>query len=128
MTDSNLLFAAGLLAMIVALIHSVLDEMLIFNDMRRGRIVPTDGGDRLRERHVRILWASWHLAAVLGCALAAVLLRLADTSALPLRPFLIVVVSAAMLIGASLVLLATKGRHPGWLGMLGVAVLTWLAR
>ncbi len=128
MTESNLLLTSGVLAIADALIHSVLGELLIFSGMRRGGFVPTDGGDRLRERYVRILWATWHLASIFGLALAAILLRLAVEPELPMRPFLISVVSAAMLVGALLVLFATIGRHPGWLGLLGVAILSWLAR
>ncbi len=31
-----------------------------------------------------------------------------------------------MLAASGLVLIGTKGRHPGWAGLLGVAVLVWL--
>ena len=33
---------------------------------------------------------------------------------------------ASMLGGALLVLIGTRGRHPGWIGLLGVAILVWL--
>jgi hypothetical protein len=36
--------------------------------------------------------------------------------------------AAACLVGSLLVLVGTRGRHPGWLGLLAVAVLVWLAR
>ncbi|KFC66715.1 hypothetical protein FG93_04194 [Bosea sp. LC85] len=57
---------AGALMLVIGLIHSVLGEMLIFRHMRRGSLVPTMGQPLLRERHVRILWASWHLPSILG--------------------------------------------------------------
>jgi hypothetical protein len=121
------LLIAGVLAIAVGLVHSVLGEVLIFSRMRRGGLVPTDGGDGLRERHVRILWGSWHVVSVFGFALAAILLRLAWAPDLALRPFLTATVTVAMVVGAVLVLVATNGRHPGWVGLLGVAALTWIA-
>jgi hypothetical protein len=99
--------------------------VLIFKRLRRGRGVPTDGCNLLRQRHARILWASWHVASVFGFSFAAVLLRLALQPELALRPFLLATVAIAMTFGAALVFLATNGRHPGWLGLLGVAALTW---
>jgi hypothetical protein len=32
----------------------------------------------------------------------------------------------AFLGGSFLVLIGTKGRHPGWIGLLGVAALAWI--
>jgi len=55
------LFVAGCLSLALGVIHSVMGEILIFRRMRQGRIIPTNGHPVLKERHVRILWASWHL-------------------------------------------------------------------
>ena len=68
---------AGLLALAVGAAHSLLGELLIFRHLRRGGLVPVLEAPPLRERHIRILWATWHLATVFGWAIAAVLLRLA---------------------------------------------------
>jgi hypothetical protein len=125
----TLLLAAGILALVVGTVHSVLGEVLIFGRMRARGIVPTVGAPLLRERHVRILWASWHIVTVFGYAFGAVLLRLAFPAGH--ETFQLFVENAiifSMLASAFLVLFATKGLHPGWLGLLGVAVLTWLAR
>ena len=56
-----MLIAAAVLAISVGVIHSVLGELLIFNQMREGSFVPKIGKPLLRERNVRILWATWHL-------------------------------------------------------------------
>jgi hypothetical protein len=125
MINDRFLLIAGVLAIAVGLVHSMLGEVLIFNRMRSGRLVPTDGGARLLERHVRILWASWHLVSVFGFAIAAVLLRLALAPELALRLYLMTTIATAVALGAVLVLLATNGRHPGWIGLLVVAALTW---
>ena len=99
------LAAAGILCFLIGLTHTVLGEVLVFQRLRaEGALIPTEGGTALRERHVRILWASWHLATVFGWCIAA-----------------------APLAGAFLVLVGTKGRHPGWVGLLVAAVLVVLA-
>ena len=127
MTDGRFLLWAGILAIAVGLVHSVLGEIMIFNRMRHGTLIPTDGGGHLRERHVRILWASWHVVTVFGFALAAVLLRLWQAPSLALTPYLIGTISFAMVAAALQFLTATNGRHPGWLGPLGVAALAWFS-
>ncbi len=121
------LFIAGLLTLIVGTIHSVLGEILIFRKMRRGGLAPTAGEPLLQERQVRILWASWHIVSVFGFAFGAILLQLSQPASAGLnRTFLVHSIAGAMTISSLLVLFGTKGRHPGWLGLLAVAVLTWL--
>jgi len=121
------IFIAGILAIIVGAIHSVLGEILIFRQMRVGGIIPTNGAPLLKERHVRILWASWHVVTVSGWAFAAVILRLDfPTDNGSFQTFVKHTITASMLASALLVLFGTKGRHPGWLGLAAVAVLIWL--
>ena len=71
---------------------------------------------------------TWHLGSVFGWAFAGVLLRLAvaphDSSAIT---FVLSAIVFANLGGSLLVLIGTKGRHPGWIALLAVAALTWLA-
>jgi hypothetical protein len=123
----TLLFWAGLVMALTALIHSVVGEFLIFRQLRSGGIVPTQGGPLLRERHVRILWASWHLVSILGWAIATILLAIALSPGQPLpNAWLVKVAIAASLSGSALVLLATRGRHPGWFSLLVAAILAWL--
>jgi hypothetical protein len=120
---------AGIVAILVGLSHSVLGEILIFRRMRQGGVVPTEGQPVLRERHVRILWASWHLVTILGWALAAILLMLAASAGEPLaQTALARVVIGALLASSALVLFATRGRHPGWLGLLVAALLGWFGQ
>ena len=122
------LLAGGAIAVFVAIIHSALGERLIFSRMRQGSIVPTAGQPVLRERHVRILWASWHIVSVLGCGFAAVLVYAALSTGENILLFVLTVVSISMAISSFLVLYATKGMHPGWAGLLFVAVATWCGR
>jgi hypothetical protein len=122
-----LLLGAGVVMALTALVHSVVGEVLIFRQLRSGGVVPTEGGPLLRERHVRILWASWHLVSILGWALAAILIAMAQTPGQPLpNTWLVKVAIAASLAGSALVLFATRGRHPGWFSLLVAAILAWL--
>lgn len=119
--------AAAVLTFVVGLVHSVLGERLVFRRMRRAGPIPTNGGSALREGHVRILWASWHVATVLGwcVAVALVWLSLPSSStegALLLGRSIVVAMFACSL----LVLVGTKGRHLGWMAFLCVAVLAGL--
>lgn len=124
----NTLFAcAAAVAFAVGLAHSLLGERLIFRRLRDTGFIPTQGGQRLGEGHVRILWASWHVLTVFGWAFAALLLWLSFNPAYPGSRFLVQVIVVAMLAGSALVLVGTRARHPGWVGLLAVAVLAWLA-
>lgn len=121
--------AAAILAFLVGLAHTVLGEVMIFRRMRQGGVIPTSGGGLLRESNVRILWASWHVLTVLGWGMAAMLLALAIPGPQsPAYSVIIWTIALSMLAGSALVAIGTKGRHPGWIGLLGVAVLVWLGR
>ena len=121
-------FIAGSLCLVVGLIHSVLGEVLMFSRLRDTGLVPTRAAPPLQERHIRILWASWHIVSVFGWALGAILLRMAFPSTdYMLHLFVKDTIVVSTLVSALLVCVATKGRHPGWVGLLAVAVLTWFA-
>jgi hypothetical protein len=120
---------AAALAFLVGLVHSVLGERLIFRRLRQGGIVPTNGGNLLGERHVRILWASWHVLTVFGWCMASVLLCLSLPSASASSAWFVgQAFVIATLAGSALVFIGTRAMHPGWAGLLGVAVLVWLGR
>lgn len=119
---------AGLLLLLIGAIHSVGGEVLIFRHLRSHGLVPTIAPQPLRERHVRILWATWHIVTVLGWAFGCVLLRMSrPTDEQTIRTLVENTIVVACFSSALLVLIGTKGRHPGWLGLLGVAALTWVA-
>lgn len=122
-----LYFAAGSLGLITGIVHSVLGEVLIFRHLRSGGLVPAMGAPPLRERNIRIIWATWHVSSVFGWAFAGILFQLAiapqDSS---LKAFVLSAIVFANLGGALLVLIGTKGRHPGWIALLAVAALTWV--
>lgn len=123
----TLLAIAAIVAIFTGIVHSALGERLIFRHLRSGSLVPSKGAAPLLGRHVRILWATWHLASVFGWALAAILFWLAVNPRAPLATLVASAIVAAYAGGALLVLLATRGRHPGWLALAAVAALTWIA-
>lgn len=118
------LLVAGVLSFALGLIHSVMGEVLIFRRMRNGHIIPTNGHPILKERHVRILWASWHLVTVFGWGLGTILLRYSlYGSEQPNQLFIENTILLTMFSGALLVFIGTKGKHPGWVVLLAIAIL-----
>jgi hypothetical protein len=122
------LVAAAAIAFVVGLVHSVLGEMLVFQRLRRpGHLVTTQGRPLLGEGHVRIVWASWHIVTVFGWCVGAVLLRLSwPSAAQDLRDFVMVTFAVGALAASALVFCGTRAKHPGWIGLLAVAVCAWL--
>jgi len=124
----NYLIAAGVLMILIGIAHSVIGEILIFRKLRAGTIVPLLTPAPLRERHLRILWANWHLTSVLGWGLAALLILIAVAPDPSSHALHVRIIAIATLAGSLLVLYATKGRHPGWFGLLIAAGLAWLGQ
>ena len=102
------LFAAAALIVLVGIVHSVLGELLIFRKVRRGTLVPTQSAPPLAERHIRILWATWHVVTVFGFAFAAVFVQLGSAStAVSLETVVLKASCAAFFAGSLLVLVGT---------------------
>ena len=96
------LIAAGILCILLGLVHSFMGEALIF---RRGEVT----SNRFRG----IIWATWHLATLLAFGLAAILI-LTPREILPMMGRPLCVIAACLAMSGVIVLGATKGRHPGW--------------
>jgi hypothetical protein len=124
----NYLIAAGVLMILIGIAHSVIGEILIFRQLRAGTIVPLLAPAPLRERHLRILWANWHLTSVLGWGLAALLILIAVAPDPSSHALQVRIIAVATLAGSLLVLYATRGRHPGWFGLLIAAGLAWFGQ
>lgn len=122
---NSLLVCASLLLIAVGVIHSILGEILIFNKLRNTGILPTITSPPLQLRNLRIIWATWHLASVFGFAIAAIIFFIADSN--NNISFILNVIAWFMVAASAIVFYASKAKHPGWFGLLGVAILTWLA-
>lgn len=128
MSAPSLLAAAAILALATGIVHSYLGERLIFRHLRSSSLVPSRPAPPLRERHVRILWASWHLASVFAWVVASLLWRVAQQGGAALSTdWLLKASGCGFFAGALLVLVGTRGRHPGWVALAVVALLSWLA-
>lgn len=118
---------AGILCVLLGLVHSFLGEYLIFKDKREsGNIVPTKTNSAFKERHLRILWATWHLCSFFGWCVAAFLIKIGldqDTLDAEFVAFAVFTTSILMFLSSVLVLVGTKGKHPGWMILLIIGVL-----
>lgn len=126
---NSYLLAAGILCILLGLVHSVLGEMQIFKHKRTSGIVPTKATPDLKERHLHIIWSSWHLVSVFGVLIGLFLIAIgyAKGGMHPdLRDAVLVTTAVAIGLGSVLVLLGTKGKHPGWAVLLIIAVLVLL--
>ena len=118
---------AGILFFVLGLAHSLLGEYLIFKDKRNeGSLVPSKDSTGLKERHLRIIWATWHLSSVLGWCMGYVLIIISleqielDST---ITDFIVQSIMYATFTSSLLVLIGTKGKHPGWIGFLLIGVL-----
>lgn len=118
------LAGAAALVFLTGLAHSVLGELKIFRQLRRGGIVPSGGAPVLRAFQTRILWATWHLVTVMAWAFATLLLwrALPGQQAAP-GGVVEGCIAATLAAGAGLVLWSNRGRHPAWVVLLAAAAL-----
>lgn len=124
----NLYFlSASVLCFLLGISHSALGEYLIFkNKRKKGSLVPSKVIGGLKERHLRILWATWHLATVFGWCLGVLLVKIAviqNQNNIELTDFTLNSIAYGMFLSSILVLTGTKGKHPGWIVLLVIGVL-----
>lgn len=127
---NNYLFIAGLLCFILGVVHSFLGEYLIFKDKRnKGRLIPSKNSNELKERHLRILWATWHLASVFGWCIGAILIKIAVLESqqnTEITCYILNAIHYTMFISSALVAVGTKGKHPGWIVLLAIGLLVFI--
>ncbi|MCK7595297.1 hypothetical protein [Pseudomarimonas salicorniae] len=120
-----LALASGI-AVLTAVVHSLLGELLIFRRLRAGSLLPGRPAPPLSVGHLRILWATWHALSLFGLGFAWLLWRLAADVAAPQGVDVPAAASVAFAASGLLVLLATRGRHPGWIALaLAAALAAW---
>lgn len=118
------LFTAGVLCFILGIAHSILGENLIFKSKRiKGKLVPTKRSTELKERHLRIIWATWHLASIFGWCIGAILIKVSQEQNLKGSDFILLSIMYTMFCTSLLVLIGTKGKHPGWVVLLVIGIL-----
>lgn len=122
--------SAGILTIVLGLAHSVLGEHLIFKYKReKGKIIPTKHSKELPVGQLRIIWASWHVATFLAWGIGATLIHIAIATE-PEQPrvsFFTAAITYAISAVGLCVLLATKGKHPGWVVSFVIVILLILS-
>jgi len=118
------LFLAGCLAVLLAIVHSVLGELLIFRHLRQSPCFTLAEGP-LKKRHLNTLWSTWHLISIFGLGFAALLMWLSQTDVMQSQSLgVLLIIGVSFLISAAFWLWGTKGKHPAWFVLLAIAILT----
>lgn len=117
-------FLAAILCFLLGIVHSFLGEYLIFNKKRnKGSIVPSKSSADLNERHLRILWATWHLSSIFGWCLGAILIKISLEQNLEHYDFILQSITYGMFLTSLLVVIGTKGKHQGWIVLVLIGIL-----
>jgi len=125
----NLYFLiAGILAVLLGIIHSVLGEKLIFRRLSQGDPIPAPWNKTLSGQRMRSIRSSWHLVSFFGWGIAAILLRMSFQAAT--EEYVIFAKNTFVVtffITAIYWFIGTKGKHPAWIVLLLIGSLTWIA-
>jgi hypothetical protein len=115
--------AAGL-ALILGLVHSILGELLIFRKFTKDYLPVLVVSKDLVQRTLR---ATWHIPSVLAAGLSAILLRLSLplSTSIPLE-FIERAMVLSFFASTLILVLLTKGKHPGWIVLLSITIFIYL--
>ena len=115
--------AAGII-FLTGIVHSVFGELLIFKRLRQKNKSAENGQAGLPIVYQRIIWASWHIVSVFGWGFGAILLWLSlHTEKSKFTEFVEYTIIVSMFIASMLVLIGTRGKHPGWIALLAISVI-----
>jgi hypothetical protein len=116
----TLLLIAACLAVLLAAAHSLLGERLVFARLAQ-RQAP-GSADRMPDRHYAALRTTWHLTSLLGLGFAGLLFQLAGDD-VP-DPRWLLLITLLFIAAAGYWIWGTRGRHPGWIVMVMIAICT----
>ena len=122
---NSALAVAGILAIMLGIVHSVLGEVLVFKKLRNRHFYSWNSEIKeLPLTSIRILWASWHVVTVFGVCIGVILLLLDQQKTLeaPME-FIKIIIFVSIVIAGIIVLTGTRGRHPGWLVLFIISIL-----
>jgi hypothetical protein len=124
--SATLLYCAAALAVVTAIVHSVLGERLILGPIL-GAAEP--GPWILRSRLARaIVRFAWHFTSISWVAVAAVFAILAGLPAPAQNRAIVIVLGGTFLLMAVISVTISRGRHIGWplLAAIGLTALAAL--
>ncbi len=111
----------GCLTLLLFLAHSVFGERMVLRRLMGWDGRGADGGRVLSDRQRRVLWASWHLVTVFGLGFAALLAMASRSGSFAGAQAILAV---TFLTAALYWLWATRARHPAWIVLILIGVLT----
>jgi ABC-type proline/glycine betaine transport system permease subunit len=124
---NSYILIAAIFCIMLGLVHSFLGEYLIFKTKRKkGNFIPSIVSSDLTERHLRIVWATWHLTSLFGLLIGILLFKIAsEHSALSLRinHFILESITYTMFTASLLVLVGTRGKHPAWVVLILIGII-----
>ncbi|MDX2435734.1 MAG: hypothetical protein QNL88_01680 [Acidobacteriota bacterium] len=118
------LFAAGVLSVLIGVIHSVLGEKLVLGPLFRRSELPKLLGSTIFAR--RTLRFTWHLTTVLLVAIGAVAVVLSLTVLEPQSVWILRLFAVTFAACSLLSLVGARGRHFSWWFFLLIATLLWI--
>jgi hypothetical protein len=120
---------AGFLAIALGVVHSVLGEVLIFRHLRETDVFSDDGISKLKKRHYKTIWSTWHLVTLFGWGFGAILIIQSRPDSLETTLFNISsLISISFFVCAVYWLIGTRGKHPAWIILGIISILVWLAK
>lgn len=120
-----LIISASLTAL-MALVHSVVGELLILIPLQKAKGLPAVRGSvRVTKSTLRF---TWHITSVLGLGLGIIFFYYARfTEFNSEQTFILRTLSLTYAASFLVALVGSRGRHPSWAVFLLVAILTWLS-
>jgi uncharacterized membrane protein len=124
------LWVAGILCCLLGLVHSILGEKLIFRRKKESKkIIATIVNPMINQRHLGIMWATWHLTSFFGWFMGVILIKIAlgqNQGINEFNQFTSTATTITMFCSSLLVFIATKGKHLGWVILSIIGILTLL--
>ena len=118
------LVTASMLTVLMALVHSVVGEILI--------LIPLHKRERRQPGHglttPAVLRFTWHILSVLGLGMAVILWHYSRFAALTADQIAVLrILALTFLVSFGIALAGSRARHPSWAVFLAVAGLTWFS-
>lgn len=119
---------AGFLAITLGVVHSILGEVLVFRHLRESDIFSDNPESKLKERHYKTIWSTWHLVTLFGWGFGVILIiqSWSLTSEVTLDK-ISMAISLLFLVSAIYWFIGTRGKHPAWVILGIISLLAWLA-
>ncbi|MDN4502372.1 hypothetical protein QX776_08155 [Alteromonadaceae bacterium BrNp21-10] len=107
-----MLLIAGLLTLMIGLVHSYLGERYILIRLfKRDGIPHLFGSDVFTKQTLRF---AWHITTIAWWGLAAIMFTYANSQAVS-RQSILQIIAVVFLISGLIALIASKGKHLSWL-------------